>query len=383
MIKLFDGKLSLNRWSRSNENTYDYFNNSNKKKIIQARNLLNFLFDCYPEEEKKELKARFKKDFDSSFYELFLYSFFLKLKCDLKIHPDLNKKLKKPDFLVSASKQKFYAEAKVCYDLSNDERKFEKLKNQFYDELNKLCLKNFHLGIEEIEFKTKKQPSTRALKNEIVKYINKLNLEEIDMLIAQVGHEGIQKLKYEDKDIYLTIRALPIDKSLRDKEVKRPIGMYPFESFWGGGEEFLKTSLIKKSKHYGKLNKPLILCLNTLGIRFYEGHDIEKVLFGISRYGYQNDKSLFKDNLFKSLDGLFFNESYSMLKNVSAVLITKIYPFNVPFSDYSIYINPNSTHKINFAELGLNHNFLVDGEMRYMKGISLDDIFKNEKKYSS
>ena len=99
--------------ARHNENVYDYYNTSARTDITIIRNTLEGWFLNYPEHEKKELKSRFKKDFDSAFYELFLYELFSKLGYEITIHPDLPSSPKRPDFLICRDGLEIYVEAKV------------------------------------------------------------------------------------------------------------------------------------------------------------------------------------------------------------------------------------------------------------------------------
>ena len=69
------------------------------------------------------------------------------------------------------------------------------------------------------------------------------------------GFESLPIIVIENEDILLKIKPIPVVKSAREKK-KRPIGMYPIESFWGGGEESLKESISMKAKRYGQLDKP-------------------------------------------------------------------------------------------------------------------------------
>ena len=97
MNSLFDSfERTCLEFAKHNDNTYEYYNNSARTDMSKVRDTLERWFYNYPEEEKKELKSRFKKDFDSSFYELFLYELFCKLGYNITIHPDLASSPKKP-----------------------------------------------------------------------------------------------------------------------------------------------------------------------------------------------------------------------------------------------------------------------------------------------
>lgn len=168
MNSLFDSfERTCLEFAKHNDNTYEYYNNSARTDMSKVRDTLERWFYNYPEEEKKELKSRFKKDFDSSFYELFLHELFCKLGYDITIHPDLPSSPKKPDFLISKDNLELYIEAKVVKGKTMEQEAFERKRNEFYDNLNKLNTKDFFLNIEDVCFLTRKQPSTK----EMIKYI--------------------------------------------------------------------------------------------------------------------------------------------------------------------------------------------------------------------
>lgn len=103
--------------------------------MSKVRDTLERWFYNYPEEEKKELKSRFKKDFDSSFYELFLHELFCKLGYDITIHPDLPSSPKKTDFLIAKDNLELYIEAKVVKGKTMEQEAFERKRNELYDNL--------------------------------------------------------------------------------------------------------------------------------------------------------------------------------------------------------------------------------------------------------
>ena len=95
-----------------NINLYSYYDLSGRKDIGSVRNLLNKWFLNYPIQERSELKARFKKTFSSTFFELFIHELFKSQGFDLTIHPILINSTKKPDYLIKKDDQEFYLEAK-------------------------------------------------------------------------------------------------------------------------------------------------------------------------------------------------------------------------------------------------------------------------------
>ena len=86
--------------AKHNEETYSYFNRSSRIDVSIVREKLNKWFEEYPNEEKKELKKRFQKDFDPAFYELFLFQLFKTLGFEIEIHPQIPSSSNRPDFLI-------------------------------------------------------------------------------------------------------------------------------------------------------------------------------------------------------------------------------------------------------------------------------------------
>ena len=50
----------------------------------------------------------------------------------------------------------------------------------------------------------------------------------------------------------MIVSPIPVSPSAREEKI-RPIGIYPAEAFWGGGEESLKESIEKKAKKVRKI----------------------------------------------------------------------------------------------------------------------------------
>ena len=148
--------------ARHNENVYDYYNTSARTDITIIRNTLEGWFLNYPEHEKKELKSRFKKDFDSAFYELFLYELFSKLGYEITTHPDLPSSPKKPDFLICRDGLEMYVEAKVVTNKTDEQEAFERKRNEFYDNLNKLDSGDFYYMLNVLTFLLKNSRVQKA-----------------------------------------------------------------------------------------------------------------------------------------------------------------------------------------------------------------------------
>lgn len=379
MCNLFDSiERTYLEAAKHNENTYDYYNISARTDITKVRDALEGWFSRYPKEEKKELMSRFKKDFDSAFYELFLYELFSKLGYKIIIHPDLRSSPKKPDFLISKDDLEIYVEAKVVKNKTKEQEAFERKINEFYDNLNKLNSENFLLHIESFNILTQKQPSTKGIITHIEQELKKINP---DILSAEIDKDGVDKLpviEYNNGDIHIIIKPIPVIPSAR-KEKKRPIGMYPIETFWGGGEESLKDSIEKKAKRYGKLDKPFIVCMNSLDIMTSGKIDVDNAIWGSLAWSWSTNPDDRDEKWIRQLDGVFLDKKGARLKNLTGVFVSKICPHNIPVANYWFYEHPFSENKMDFNEIGLKFNYVEKGHIMDNTGDDLDAILEISK----
>lgn len=376
MDNLFDSiKRIYLEAAKHNENTYDYYNISARTDIAKVRNTLEEWFCHYPKEEKKELKSRFKKDFDSAFYELFLYELFSELGFKIVIHPDLPLSPKKPDFLISKDDLEIYVEAKVVKNKTKEQEAFERKINEFYDNLNKLNSDDFLLQIEHINVLTKKQPSTKGVIKYIEEELKKINPDKLDEEVNKNGFEKLPAIEYNNGDIHIIVKPIPVIHSAR-KEKKRPIGIYPAEAFWGGGEESLKDSIEKKAKRYGKLDKPFIICMNSLDIRTSGKIDVDNAIWGSLAWSWSTNPENRDEKWIRQLDGVFLDEKGVRLKNLTGIFVSKIYPHNVPVANYWFYEHPFSENKMDFNKIGLKFNYIDKGKIVDNTGDDIGDILK-------
>lgn len=169
-MKLFDNKNRVNlKPAKSNENTYDYLNNSAREEVEEVRNKLEKWFSIYPEEEKFEIKRRIKtrEQFDSTFFEMYLYNLFTEMNFNIESHPEIKDSDNKPDFLISKVDKQIYVEAKVDYNLSEKEKKERRKLNHLIDSINSINNNKYKLILEELNILSKDQPSMKKFRNHL------------------------------------------------------------------------------------------------------------------------------------------------------------------------------------------------------------------------
>ncbi|NRT13571.1 hypothetical protein [Flavobacterium sp. 14A] len=380
MIKLFDKTNEYIEGSSSNNgNSFNNYHKSNRFDMKIIRDTLEGWFSKYPEVEKNELKIRFKKDFDSAFFELFLYELFKKLGYEILIHPKLKNSKKRPDFLITKNGKQTYVEAKICFDKTEAEMALENLQNEFYDKLSNVKIKGFLLAIEEVNFITKKQPRVKELIAKIENEVAKLDPIQVSSSIQNYGYELCPKIEFENKDFNIIVKPIPLIESEKDTISENPIGIFPFESFWGGGEDSLRQSILKKSNRYGKFEIPYLICINALGKKTSGKTDIENLVWGSLQYTYSTSPNERDGKLTRKNDGIFYNSGKAQLKNVSGLIFTKIFPSNIPNAKYWMYKNPFANNNFNFEDIDLVYSFTEDNQIISAEGTNLDIVFEISK----
>ena len=379
MEKLFEDKVrTFLGPANHNENSYDYFDRSARNDISVTRNMLNDWFSNYPASERKELKNSFKKKFDDCFFELFLYQLFSNLGFTIEVHPALAHTSKKPDFLIKKGDLEIYIEAKIVKDKSVEQEGIEKKINEFYDNFSKLDSKGFLLNLSQFNLKSSRQPSTKGIIRHIENEIDKYDPDEVTKVLEEKGADAMPIITYENKDLEVEVKLIPVIPSAR-KIKKKPIGIYPFDTFWGGGEKSLKESIRYKAKRYGKLEKPFIVCLNSLDIKTSGKIDVDNSIWGSLAWSWSTNPENRDEKWVREQNGVFLEKGEPKLENLSGIFVTKVNPFNIHVAKYWLYKHPFSKNNLDFECLGLVYSYVNDGKIISHEGNNLYEIFNLEK----
>lgn len=356
------------------ENVYEYYDRSARVDAAKIRQVLNEWFRFYPSIEQHELFCRIKKTFSDAFYELFIHELFRSQGFLLKVHPEIPNSTKRPDFLVSKENFEFYLEAKESKDKTQTQKALENRENQFYDSINKIKSPNFFLRIEELIIKSEKQPATKGLIARIEEALTKYDPDEVQEQIKVSGFDNIPKIIQEDPDLKFIVSLIPKSPTLRKVDAGRPIGMHPIQAFIGGSEDSIKTSFIKKAKRYGKLDKPYIICINAIGPKFIGPYDVENAIWGTLALAWTDDPINSKERLVRANDGIFFGLKGPKFQNVNGVLVTNIWPHNVPVSSYWFAKHPFSRKDFSFDIFMLEYFYAENGQIKKKEGRSFGEI---------
>lgn len=358
------------------DNTYDFYDRSSSRQVAQVRDTLNSWFANYPESEKVELKRRFQTSFSSPFFELFLHEFFRRQGFTLEPHPILTGTAKRPDFLVRGHGLEFYLEAKESTDKSEGEQSTENRINQLYDQINRTNTPNFFFRINELLLKSNNQPSGKKITKFIESQLPQFDPDEVSKSLKTGGLENLETITFEDQDLKLIISLIPKSLEARGKLGLRPIGIYPFDSYWGGADASIKTSIEKKATRYGELDKPYLICINSTSEKGDGDYDMMNALFGSLQMTFSTNPSNQDEKLTRAKDGIFLNSQGPKYTRVSAILITHVHSANLHVANHWLVRHPFANKELSFDSFELTKVLVDNDQIKTINGKSIKEILE-------
>jgi len=376
-MKIFDNKIRTDKDPAKHiDNTYDFFDRSDSKKADVIRVVINEWFDNYPETDKAEFKKRFKKEFSSSLYELFIHELFTKQGFCLESHPLLENSSKRPDFLAKGNGIEFFIEVKEATDKTDEERALENKTNLIYDIINKTISPNFYLNIKSLSFKTEKQPSAKKVVRYLENELPKNNPDLTQVNLEQYGYTGIPNIHFEDNDLSLVLSLIPKPKEKRGKGKARPIGIYPFEGFIGGADDSIRSALEKKANRYGVLEKPFLICINSTSFRGTDNYDVMDSLFGSSSISYSTNPNNRDERLDRAMNGFFRNNSGPKYTKVSAIMINRLILGHIKEGKYWFVKHPFAQNDLDFDKFEFDKILVENNKIMTKQGKTVNEILK-------
>ncbi len=327
-MNLFDQKQrTLLGPAENNADTYNYYNDSARKDVGIVRNLIERWFEKYPQEEKDEMKARFKVTFNDTFYELYIFTLFSALGYNLTIHPEIPDTKKKPDFMAQKGDDFFYIEVKYITMLSQSEKGQKRRENELLDGLNKIDATNFMLSLKEITFKDQSQPSNKLIINHYNKLIRGLDPDAYTEQMEKMGYRGLPVFNYEDDKVKISLTLLPKVAHKRGIQ-SRAIASFPFITQIGNDSSDIKVALERKAGRYGQFNAPYIICLNKQSISL-DIIEFQESLYGSPVITWSTDPTNRDEKLELAGNGFFGSAQNKKATRVSGIYLTNVNTANL------------------------------------------------------
>lgn len=365
-MNLFDEKIrNYSGFSKNLTSNYDYINDSSRNDVTALRSTLNQWFSHYPIEEQAELKSRLIKGetFDDTFFEMYLHELLLCMGFQLKLHPAMKGSANHPDFYAVKHHTEIYLEAKVDYSTSERERSQKRIRYSILDRINDVSDGKYGIILEELDLLSDMQPSIKGFISHLDEHFVSLNYLEVREQTIQ-SFANLREHEYQDAGLRVVYSVFAYDNSL-DKVNIRTIGIDASnKAQWGDCSDSLKKSFCKKSNRYGDIEKPYIICLNSLNWSIDE-FDIFNAAFG-------RQKTTFYINLKTSepIEGSSYRENNGFFSiqternaQVSAVLIFNLGVGTIGCPKYWFIHNPFATFPLAPADFPLKSYMATESQL--------------------
>lgn len=357
---------------RYTEDSFSFYDRSAWPAIENVRCLINRWAEAYPETEQKDLLTRLQTDFDSTFFELFTFSFFAGLGFELSSHPKLAHTSKKCDFEVRGTGQLFYLECISTSGLSDAEKARKNTENYFYDFFNELDLPGFYIRIAELEFKDASYPAFKKIRNYLSTQINAIDPDSIEFPAIR-EFSDLPAIVHDDPKFLLKIELLPKDKIARGKS-GRAIGVFTTKFHVGGFGHVISDAIKRKATRYGELAHPYMVAIDVKTELPIDEYDIEDALFG--EIGQHRIPLILKGEaeIPLTVEASFFALGYPIHTRVSAIMVTNVNPTNLAHAKYWIYYHPLAARELELDKQNLNGYRISKDGIVVIKGREIKDI---------
>lgn len=327
----------------SSESTLAYLDRSARTDAASARQYLEHLFAVYPPEKKAAFKKRLHDEFESAFFELFIHDLLRSNGAAVVLHPKVSEKSTRPDFLARfPSGDQLIVEAIVSKDMSAAEQKIESQWERIFDHLNR----KLNCPVYWIAFGSREHPELPPTPSSLCRFVQRQIDEFTQMDMASGGNLTLPTWLFQDGTLFSMEISL-IRRSQPANPDDRPIGVYPWKSRWGGGEQALLNAIKAKATKYGPLELPFVVAINALSRWGTHAEDVTRALYG----GELNGRAT----------GGLFSSKYSRL---SGVLVTKATAWGPPNPSIHLYHNPQAQKPCGDIPWQIPQTTVIDGQIR-------------------
>lgn len=282
---------------QANESRYTFYNRSASTHTELVRGLLEGWLRDIPEVHRQGIRGQIMSgddhDFDSAFWEMYLFKVITGSGCDVELHPEIENTNKHPDFLVHADRP-FYLEAIAVGQRPEVRASSGRLK-EVEAVLDQVRADGFTLSFNWFEIGADPLKATK-LRSSLLSWVASLDREAVSAFAGLTG-DLPSDARYEfsdpNDDVYhrtplgpdgtrpprwvLEFKALPV----------RPGGS-PLVGIRGPGRaggtnnrEGLRRALDKKANRYGKEpTYPLVIAVLSDAWPPIRDYDIQPELYG-------------------------------------------------------------------------------------------------------
>lgn len=297
-MSLFDDVQRTDRAPRkANESRYDFYNRSASAHTQLVRDLLDTWFGDIPDVHRQGIRGQITSgenhDFDSAFWEMYLFKVTTGSGCDVELHPEMEGTNRRPDFLVHADRP-FYLEAIAVGQRPETRASSGRLKDveavldQVHVDGFTLRFSWFEIGAEPLKAK--------KLRTKLLNWVASLDRDAVLVVARRTGELPDEaRFAYSEPgdDVYLETPLAPDGTRaprwvLEFTALPVHVGGSPLLGIRGPGRaggsnnrSGLRRALDKKANRYGKeLSYPLVIAVLSNTSPPIRDYDIQPELYG-------------------------------------------------------------------------------------------------------
>jgi len=344
-MRLFDNiERTQNCPAAETQSTFSFLNNSCRPASEKIRSLLEEWFSEYPVEKKAFLANKFTESdkFEPNFFELFTFAFLKKCFGDVAVEPEMGGLT--PDFSVSGDA--LIVETTVSTEISDREAGRQRIENEIFDRINKLCINKYFLQIEELDVSSNETPKLKAIERFIKNKADSLDYEQLVREMQKSGEWRCFTYPEGASNDESIVKFCFIPRSSYGCENHRPIAIYPASSHGGGSERAISEKIRGKVLKYNRLGFPQVVFINVLSWWGWDDEiDIRTALYGTSV------KESFLDPCISREfpNAVWFGPEGERNNNLVAVVAGSVANSNIPEANVKLYVNPWSNHEVDLG----------------------------------
>lgn len=326
MTALFDTiPRSELRPKYDSESDFEYHNRSARPGVVASRALMEEWFARYPDAHKRDLRGRFRSRSQSAhfgaFFELYLHELLLRMGCSVQVHPEIAHTRSHPDFLVvDPGGIRLYVEATLASAPGNKDEAAGRRTGVVYDCLNEMDSPNFFLGVRAVG-SASSPPSAALLRRDLQNWLSSLDPDHIAELYQTARRAEVPRYSWRHDGWDLEFEPIPKSTSSRGKPGIRSLGTRMGDARWLNTAAEIRTAVRLKARKYGRLELPLVLCINVL--EHIDEIDVLGALVGDEQtvITFGEDDRILGQHPTRAPNGVFGVEGHPRTQRVSAIAV--------------------------------------------------------------
>jgi hypothetical protein len=336
--------------ARHSESSFEYLNRTDGPFWSRIRDLMDEWWNQHPESARAnvrgQIRSRDDHSFQAAFFEMYGYQVLRRVRNQIIEHPVTGTN-RQPDFLATSEGLDPLVMEMTSMGVADQEKAARARLSTVYDQVNSWAIPNFWLRLNVVKVGAG-NPSLRRLRNELLAWIDGLDVDEIVSRTAASGHflasGSAPEYVWDDAGwiIEFGVIGRPPDRRTASANA---IGMFGPSGAWVSDAIPIRRRLADKAGGYGKFGGPFVVAilLNVIGP---DDHSVAAALYGDEIYTFpMNDPDA--GQMGRRRNGSWFAPDGWHHTNVSAILaVSGLLPWTVTTAVPTLWHHPKAQYPI-------------------------------------